>query len=638
MPHPQTRNAKTAPGLSPRAWRHLAALLALAGTGVVHAEVSRQGTEFVLGRMAGDQLRPSMAIHASGGVMAWDDNATDGDGQGISARLLTATGSVRGERFRINEITAGEQQNVHVTPLSDGSSLFVWQSGKAGFQKISYRILAPNGTFRGGEQQVAAPGSADNRNPVACALPGGDAVMAWTSQGMDGDMAGVALQLIDRNGAAMGGIIQANEYTLGNQRSPAVAAIQGGFAVAWVSELQTGAERSDIYLRRYDLAGKPVGSVVRANMGVEPASMPAMASVGSEIWVAWSRIQDPEAPLAVLTVKDRSRWATFFRRFDSQGNPIASETRLSDQTKGDQTNVRFAVGTSDVMAVWSSTQMDGSGPGVGARVLSKAGLPQGSSFVVNSVTADEQLHPTVAATPDGTFVSAWTDWRGIDDGMEIAVQRFSQVAAPLAALPAPVVSGLSSWQIKATWAPVQGFEIARYEVAFNESQVFQTAQSFWESPDVLPSTLHKVQVAYVLPDGRRSEWSPVAEGKSWGKDANNDGLPDDWQGSFFGTQAATWPKGSVDSDGDGVSNQNEFLGGTHPMDPKDNLAVAIQSTEQGTLLSWKAKVGGIYQVQSSQDLVRWTDVGGQRFAAAAEDSLVAPGLSSNSYFRVNRIR
>jgi len=235
-------------------------------------------------------------------------------------------------------------------------------------------------------------------------------------------------------------------------------------------------------------------------------------------------------------------------------------------------------------------------------------------------------------------VSAWTDWRGIDDGMEIAVQRFAAVAQPLAALPAPIVSGLSSWQVKATWAPVQGIAIARYEVALDDSQVFQTTHSFWESPDVLPSTTHKVQVAYVLPDGRRSEWSAVGEGKSWGKDSNNDGLPDDWQSTYFGTQALAWPKPNVDSDGDGVIDRNEFLGGTNPKDATDNLAVAIRSTEQGTLLTWKTKVGGIYQVQASQDLNAWTDVGGYRFAPADGDSLVAPGISANSYFRVNRIR
>jgi len=636
MPHSQNTHAKAN---ARRALSRVAAAIALAGLGAsAQAEVSRQGTEFVLARMSGDQIRPTIALGSNGGVMAWEDNATDGDGQGVSARLLTATGSVRGERFRINEVGEGDQANPQVVTMPDGASLFVWQTGKPGFQKVGYRILNPNGTFRTPERQLSPVGSTDNRAPVACVLANGDAVLAWTSQGLDGDMAGVAVQRIDRNGNPLGTVILGNEYTAGNQRSPVVTATPGGFAVAWVSELQTGAERSDIYFRRYQNDGTPVGSIARANVGVEPASMPAITTVGTETWIAWSRIQDPEAPLAMLTAKDRPRWATFFRRFDSQGTPLGNETRLSDQGKGDQTNVRFAVSQSDVMAVWSSTQMDGSGPGVGARMMTKQGLPQGSSFVVNSIKAEEQLHPTVTVGPDGTFVSAWTDWRGIDDGMEIAVQRFAAVAQPLAALPAPIVSGLSSWQVKATWAPVQGMAIARYEVALDDSQVFQTTQPFWESPDVLPSTTHKVQVAYVLPDGRRSEWSAVGEGKSWGKDANNDGLPDDWQSTHFGTQALAWPKPNVDSDGDGVSDRNEFLGGTNPKDATDNLAVAIRSTEQGTLLTWKTKVGGIYQVQASQDLNVWTDVGGYRFAPADGDSLVAPGISANSYFRVNRIR
>jgi hypothetical protein len=632
----QKSNAKAVGSRVARVRLRWFAAVAMAAAGAVaHAEVARQGTEYVLSRMSGDQIKPSVAIGTQGGVMAWEDNATDGDGQGVSAQLLTASGSVRGERFRINEIAAGDQQNVQSVMMADGATLFVWQGGKPGFQKVSYRVLAPNGTFRTKEIQLSPAGSTDNRNPVAAALPDGGAVLAWTSQGLDGHMAGVAVQRIDRNGVAAGSLIQANDYTAGNQRSPAIAATQGGFAVAWVSEWQTGPERSDIYLRRYLNDGTPVGSISRANVGVEPASMPAVAGVGSEIWVAWSRIQDPATPIAQLSVTERSRWATYVRRFDSQGNPITSESPLSDQSKGDQTNVQFAVSSRDVMAIWSSTQMDGSG---GARLFTLNGLPQGSAFVVNSITADEQLHPVAAASSDGTFVAAWTDWRGLDDGMELAVQRFAPVAQPLAALPAPVVSGLSSWQVKATWAPVQGIDVARYEVAFDDGQVFQTTQPFWESPDVLPSTLHKVQVAYVLPDGRRSAWSVSAEGKSWGKDANNDGLPDDWQATYFGTQAMAWPKPNVDSDGDGVSDQNEFLGGTNPKDPNDNLAVAIRSTEQGTSLTWKTKVGGIYQVQSSRDLRAWTDMGGYRFAPSDNDSLVAPGVSANSYFRVNRIR
>ncbi|MEY3275477.1 MAG: hypothetical protein RL153_743, partial [Verrucomicrobiota bacterium] len=220
MPHPQNPHAKAT---ARRALLRAAASIALAGLGAsAQAEVSRQGTEFVLSRMSGDQIRPSIAMVSSGGVVAWEDNATDGDGQGISARLLTAAGSVRGERFRINEVGVGEQQNAQVIPLADGASLFVWQTGRPGFQKIGYRILSPNGTFRTPERQLSPVGSSDNRNPVACSLPNGGAVLVWTAQGLDGDMAGVAFQRIDRNGSPEGTVALANEYTSGNQRSPAV--------------------------------------------------------------------------------------------------------------------------------------------------------------------------------------------------------------------------------------------------------------------------------------------------------------------------------------------------------------------------------------------------------------------------------
>jgi len=51
---------------------------------------------------------------------------------GISARLLTATAAVRGERFRVNEDAVGDQQNPQVATALDGTSLFVWQSGLSG--------------------------------------------------------------------------------------------------------------------------------------------------------------------------------------------------------------------------------------------------------------------------------------------------------------------------------------------------------------------------------------------------------------------------------------------------------------------------------------------------------------------------
>jgi hypothetical protein len=181
--------------------------------------------------------------------------------------------------------------------------------------------------------------------------------------------------------------------------------------------------------------------------------------------------------------------------------------------------------------------------------------------------------------------------------------------------------------------------VKHYEVFFDGSETPETTtDSFWSSPDVLPATTHTVQVAYVLGDGRRSPKSPMVAGKSWGKDANGDGLPDDWQSQFFGTSAVAWPSPAIDTDKDGISNRDEFLAGTDPKNAADVLKVALNQTEQGPELSWSALPGGVYQLQMSTNLESWDNVGGYRFATGSTDSLVLQETPLNAYFRVNRIR
>jgi hypothetical protein len=619
--------------------RHCFTGALLAGIGLsLNAEIVRQGTEYVVGRMRGDQLRPALAGNSGGIVMVWQDNATDGDGLGVSARLMTPAGVARGERFRVNEVGQGDQENPQIVALSNGSSLVAWQSGPQGSQKIRYRIVGPDGVFRSGDTALEVPGVLDSKHPSLAAMADGTAVISWTAMGFDGDMAGVALQRISATGAPLGSAVQVNQFTASNQRNPSVVAFADGYAVAWVSELQTGANRSDIYLRRFRSNGEAVGSIVRVNSSTDMTSMPTAWSAGNQLWVGWSKIQLSNVSPVLKTIKDRARWVLQYRRFNADLQPLGNEALLSDQVKGDQRNVRFAESGGKAMAVWSTDQFDGSALGVAGRFLSSEGQHEGSAFVVNTISREDQLDPTVVSAGDGRFMVVWSDWRGLDDGMELAVQRFAPDAQPLQALNAPIVSGLSSWQIKAAWAPVQGEGISHYEVHFDGVSVHQTSQAFWESPDVLPGSMHKVRVSYVFPDGRKSPLSPEGEGRSWGKDNNADGLPDDWQATYFGAQTLAWPKPNVDTDKDGVSDLNEFLGGTDPKDPQDNLSVGIRSTEQGPVLEWKTKLGGVYLLQSSSDLESWSDVGGYRFANSASDSLVTPGLPANTYFRVNRIR
>ena len=73
------------------------------------------------------------------------------------------------------------------------------------------------------------------------------------------------------------------------------------------------------------------------------------------------------------------------------------------------------------------------------------------------------------------------------------------------------------------------------------------------------------------------------------------------------------PDGQNDFDGDGTSNSAELINGTNPADNLADVPVFMTSIELSAApgseptLEWTAVPGGVYQVQSSEDLESWID-------------------------------
>ncbi|HJT82777.1 MAG TPA: hypothetical protein VJ719_16390, partial [Chthoniobacterales bacterium] len=65
-------------------------------------------------------------------------------------------------------------------------------------------------------------------------------------------------------------------------------------------------------------------------------------------------------------------------------------------------------------------------------------------------------------------------------------------------------------------------------------------------------------------------------------DTDNDGMPNDWEQSYF--NSATAASATADDDGDGMSNYGEFVAGTNPTDPTDNLRPA-NTTFDGSMFT-----------------------------------------------------
>ncbi len=86
-----------------------------------------------------------------------------------------------------------------------------------------------------------------------------------------------------------------------------------------------------------------------------------------------------------------------------------------------------------VVAWQSDMAEDGSGLGIFARLFAADGQPLAGPFGVNTHTTGNQARPSVARSPDGTFIVIWdSDGAQDGDGKGIFAQRFDADGAPLA--------------------------------------------------------------------------------------------------------------------------------------------------------------------------------------------------------------
>jgi hypothetical protein len=98
-----------------------------------------------------------------------------------------------------------------------------------------------------------------------------------------------------------------------------------------------------------------------------------------------------------------------------------------------------------------------------------------------------------------------------------------------------------------------------------------------------------------------------------GPDTDGDGIPDAWELQFAPGLATL--SGVGDNDGDGLTNVEEFLADTNPLDPNSVLRitrVAKPSAASATTLIWSSSPTRQYRIHGATALtlpVTWTEVG-----------------------------
>jgi hypothetical protein len=647
--------------------RRLALLVIAAfasSTLLAESALVRQGVESPLsGPLPGDQVFGRAAVGPNGGYLVWQDNSIDGDGLGVGLRRLDRNLVPTFAAIRVNTLATGDQQNPQIALLKTGGAAVVWQGGPAGFPAVFARFLAADGTFAAPEVRVSDFATERQQQPQVTTLSDGNVAIVWTSLKQDGDLDGVFGCVLTPAGQRLGtGDFQVNQQTQLNQRCPAVAALPGGkLVVVWVSEKPnrvgtpapsvepdavavTGADRMpppfdvSVYGRIFDANG-PITGEFKVNSTTFVCANPAVtANADGGFFVAWS---SRVGRVAIGDVVSLHGYDIAGRAFNADATPAGDETILNERTFGDQFLPAVAAVGTDYFTVWTSLGQDGSREGVIGRVFNSAGTPTEPEFIVNSTVVGPQQLPAVTADGTGRAFVLWSATAGGVASFDIVGQRFT-TSNQLRAPDKPIVSALSASRLCVAWPDLAPIGAASYELYLDGAATpLALTQHFYTAASLQPASTHSFRLVYVNQTGQKSPLSDPATGKTWGPDENFDGLPDDWQSKFWGTDPALWPAPGTDSDSDGASNLQEFLAGTSPTDPGKVLRMGWRRTpDRKVFLTWNAERGVIYQVQVSYDSKKWTNLGAPRFAASSTDEFPADSGAPNAkaIYRILRVR
>ncbi|MGE5609734.1 MAG: SdrD B-like domain-containing protein, partial [Bacillota bacterium] len=284
-------------------------------------------------------------------VVTWASQTDRQSGDDIYARRYDAKGQTLGPAFRVNTITDGQQQLPTIAMNPGGSFAIAWQSEDShGDTDIYARRFGTSGLPVGGEFRVNAYTSGDQVDPAIAMDATGDFLLAWASNGQDGDGTGIYARSYDAAGTAKANEFRVNTTTRGSQACPAVAlADNGSFVVAW--EGWGATDDSGVYAQRFNAQGLPAGGETRVSTYSESFQQKpaiAMDAAGNCIVTWHSRNQDGSGD------------GVYVQRYGASGTAQGGESRVNTYTRNDQAHAAVAMDANgNAAVVWESVWQDG---------------------------------------------------------------------------------------------------------------------------------------------------------------------------------------------------------------------------------------------------------------------------------------
>jgi len=386
---------------------------------------SRLGDNFRVSdsAVAGDQDM-SGAWAAPGGValLAWDDRRFGLTGD-IFAQFLNPDGTRLDTNFRVNDDPVGTANQYEPAVSGDSSGRFAvaWMDGRGGGGAMDWNVFGqrfgPLGQRLGANIQVTTDTSVQWSPDVSCG-PGGEFVVTWDDgrngnwdvygqrYAADGGPRGQNFRVNDDNGSA-------------DQMSSGVAVnTYGEFMVVW-TDRRNG--QNDVYARRFDAAGNPLGASFMLNDVVTGSQAdPAIkARPDGGYWAAWSDGRSVGADI-------------YCQRLSRSGGKLGANFRVNDD-RGSALQRCSSIGMDANGLICVAWEDERNGPTDIYRCLTDPdGNTLGANLRLNSDGAGgaDQYYAS-AAGGNGRFLVAWTDLRAGSDSTDIYAQFLDSIGAPL---------------------------------------------------------------------------------------------------------------------------------------------------------------------------------------------------------------
>ncbi len=664
--------------------------------------LSPLGGEFpLLGDVAGHQKNPSVALGQSGGVVVWQNMPANGRYEQVMVQRLGTDLTGAGVPARLSQSNSqGNELNPRAAILPDGGAVAVWQSGPRADTDVYLRILNGGGSFVTGALPANTYTAGNQQDADLAVLSNGNIVLVWSSDGQDGDGSGIYGQLLTSGGARIGGEFQVNGTSSMNQSDPAVTAVgDGGFVVAWVSEVvngRTGAGapnlRGHVMGRAYGANGGASGNEYRLNDTETLASTPVLATGSDGGFVAAWTQRDEE--------NTRNMNDVYIRSFNSGGVPTGKSEKHNTHLAGQQLKPELVQLAGDALVAWTSYGQDASGAGVQGRLASG-----GTEFQVNSQGQLHQSAPTVATDGASKFLVVWvntiqpshsilsaqryvTSDSALDGVVDVTAGEVQVVAADSgsrltgtasaapaastetasaptiqinapaipAAAPAPVsVSTPSAPQAQAptparTTAP-RSLASARGNVPGGASRLSPRMSSFAQQRSATAGRSMMQRMAQSRGSGGRAT-QMAARGGIQGRSLASARVQPGTRTSFGASRGGVGRSTLASSRSNpsrrtaagalrGFSRSSSSAasrsrGGASGGSSGTVRASLSRGNAGGYNLSWQSQRGKRYVVQGSNDLKSWNNVGSARTGRGGSDSVRVGGTSASRYYRVTQ--